>query len=82
LLAGVLLCTVDSFPKSYLGLPLGAIFKEKFIYDLVIEKTLWWRAKYVFKGGRLILIKSVLTFPFTSSLFPIPLSVATKLEAI
>ena len=30
-LAGVLGCTVDSFPAYYLGLPLGAKFKDKSI---------------------------------------------------
>jgi len=31
LLAGVFSCTVDSFLTTYLGLPLGAGFKEKSI---------------------------------------------------
>jgi len=31
LLAGFLGCNVDAFPTSYLGLPLGAKFKEKAI---------------------------------------------------
>ena len=34
LLAGVLGCTVDSFPTYYLGLPLGAKYKNKSIWKL------------------------------------------------
>ena len=38
LLAGVLGCTVDSFPTYYLGLPLGAKFKDKSIWEPVVER--------------------------------------------
>ena len=38
LLAGVLGCKVDAFLTTYLGLPLGAKFKEKAIWDPIIEK--------------------------------------------
>ena len=88
LLAGVLGCSIDSFPSTYLGLPLGARFKEKAIWDPIIgrfEKRLsGWKARYLSKGGRLTLIKSVLSSlpTYFLSLFPIPSSVANKLEAI
>ena len=55
LLAGVLGCSIDSFPSTYLGLPLGARFKEKAIWDPIIgrfEKRLsGWKARYLSKGG-------------------------------
>ena len=87
-LTGLLGCKIDSFPTSYLGLPLGAKFKENAIWDPVIsrvEKRLsGWKSSYLSKGGRLTLIKSVLSnIPtYFLSLFPLPVSVANRLEAI
>ena len=40
LLAGILGCYIGSFPSSYLGLPLGAKFKDKFIWAPVIERLI------------------------------------------
>jgi hypothetical protein len=37
-LAGILRCRISSFPKKYLGLPLGAPFKSRAIWDGVIER--------------------------------------------
>ena len=55
LLAGVLGCNIDTFPTSYLGLPLNAKFKEKDIWDLVIlkfeKRLLSWKSAYLSKGG-------------------------------
>jgi len=87
LLPGFLGCNIDSFPSTYPVLPLGAIFKEKSIWDPIIgrfeERLLGWKARYL-SGGRLTLIKSVLSsIPIDFlSLFRIPSSVASKLEAI
>jgi hypothetical protein len=43
-LAGILGCGVSSLPLKYLGLPLGACFKAKSIWDGVVEKIEWWLA--------------------------------------
>jgi len=88
LLAGVLGCYIDSFPSSYLGLPLGVKFKDKLMWEYVIvrfERRLsGWKSKYISKGERLTFIKSVLSSipAYFLSLFPLPVSVANKLEAI
>jgi hypothetical protein len=37
-LAGIMGCGVSSLPLKYLGLPLGASYKAKHIWDGVIEK--------------------------------------------
>ena len=88
LLVGVLGCSTDSLPSSYLGLPLGAKFKDEFIYEPVVDRferrLSRWKSKYLSKGERLTLIKSVLSRIPTCflSLFPLPVSVAKKLETI
>jgi len=88
ILAGVLGYKIESLPLTYLGLPLGATFKEKAIWDSVIgrlEKRLSdWKAAYLFKGGKLTLIKSVLSSipTYYLSLFPLLASVAHKMEAL
>ena len=38
LLAGVLGCNVDAFLTAYLDLPFGAKFKEKAIWDPIVER--------------------------------------------
>ena len=38
LLVGVLGCNFNSFPTTYLGLPLGVRFKDKAIWDPIIER--------------------------------------------
>jgi hypothetical protein len=37
-LASILGCMISSLPMKYLGLPLGASFKAKSIWDDIIEK--------------------------------------------
>jgi hypothetical protein len=55
-LASILGCGVSYFPLKYLGLPLGAPFKAKLIWDCVIEKIkhrVGWKMMYLSKGGRI-----------------------------
>lgn len=63
MLVAILGCKVASLPVSYLGLPLGASFKAKRVWDEVVDQVQrWlsgWKQQYLFKGGRLTLIKSV-----------------------
>jgi hypothetical protein len=63
-LACILGCGVSKLPEKYLGVPLGASYKAKHIWDGVIEKLgSWlanWKRMYLSKGGRVTLIKSTL----------------------
>jgi uncharacterized protein YbcI len=64
-MAHILGCRVSSLPKKYLGLPLGASFKAKFIWDTIIEKMerrlVGWKRFYLSKGSQEMLIKSTLS---------------------
>jgi hypothetical protein len=80
-LAKILGCKVSYLPMKYLGLPLGASFKAKPIWNGIIEKVkcflAGWKLLYMSKGGRITLIRSTLSnFPTYLSLFPLPASVA------
>ena len=78
----VLGCKQGSLPMKYLGLLLGAKFKDKTIWNPILEKMekrlAGWKSLYLSKGGRVTLIKSTLSnLPtYFLSLFPIPASVA------
>ena len=73
---------------KYLGLPLGAKFKDKSIWNPILEKMekrlAGWKRLYSSKGGRVTLIKSTLSnLPtYFLSLFPIPASVANQIETL
>ncbi|KAG6649906.1 hypothetical protein CIPAW_06G006500 [Carya illinoinensis] len=81
-------CQVSSLPLKYLGLPLGATFKARTIWDEVMEKIekrlAGWKRVYLSKGGRLTLIKSTLSnLPtYFLSLFPLPAGVGNMIEKI
>lgn len=85
-LAWILGCKIGSLSTSYLGLPLGAKFKSKGVWDPVIERISRrldsWKASLLFKGGRLTLIKSTLAVMpnYFLSLFTILVAVANIIE--
>jgi hypothetical protein len=87
-LASILGCRVSALPLMYLGLPLGASFKKKTIWNAVVEKVekclAGWKRIYLSKGGRLTLIKSTLSSlpSYYLSLFPLPMSVARRIEKL
>ena len=88
LLVAVLGCKQGSLPVKYLGLPLGAKFKDKSIWNPILEKMerklAGWKKLYLSKGGRVTLIKSTLSnLPtYFLSLFPIPTSVANRIARL
>lgn len=71
-------CKIGVPPSSYFGMPLGAPFKSKVIWNPVIERMESrlesWKASLLSKRGRLILIKAVMaSIPnYLLSLFTIP----------
>ena len=81
-------CGVDSLPSSNLGLPLGASFKSKVVWEPVVErfrkKLAGWKSLLLSRGGRLTLLKSSLwsLLIYFMSLFTIPVSIACSLEKI
>uniref|UniRef100_A0A2N9EVX7 Reverse transcriptase zinc-binding domain-containing protein n=1 Tax=Fagus sylvatica TaxID=28930 RepID=A0A2N9EVX7_FAGSY len=87
-LAGIMGCKTAQLPMNYLGLPLGAKFKSKAIWDPILEKMerklVGWKRMYLSKGGRLTLIKSTLSSLPTHflSLFPILVAVASRIDKI
>jgi hypothetical protein len=87
-LADIMNCSISSLPLKYLGLPLGASFKSTTIWDGVIEKMerkfASWKKIYLSRGGRLTLIKSMLSTLLTYflSLFNLPAGIARRLKRI
>ena len=61
-LVAMLDCRISALPMNYLGLPLGARYKSKALWDPVLEKMgrklARWKKLYLSKGARLTLIKS------------------------
>ena len=82
LLLIVLGCKQGTLPMKYLDLPSGAKFKDKTIWNPILEKMerklAGWKRLYLSKEGRVILIKSTLSnLPtYFLSLFPILAAVA------
>ena len=76
-LVEILGCRVSSLPLKYLGLPLGASFKDKSIWNPILEKMerrlAGWKRLYLSKGGKVTLIKSTLSSlpTYFLSLFPL-----------
>ena len=72
---------------TYLGLPLGTIFKDKVIWNSILEgmeQRLSWKWLYLSKGGKITLIKRTLSSlpTYFLSLFPIPVDIAIRFERL
>lgn len=86
--ASILKCEPASLPFIYLGLSVGANMRLEKNWSPVIEKfknkLSVWKAKHLSFGGRLTLIKAILSsLPlYYLSLFKAPVKVINKLEGI
>lgn len=58
-------CRVGAFPFVYLGLPIGGDPRKldfwKLILNCIHSRLLRWKSKFLSFGGRLILLKSILS---------------------
>jgi hypothetical protein len=90
-LANILNCSISSLPLKFSRLPLGASFKLKAIWDVIVEKMekkkkrlASWKKINLSWGGRLTLIKTMLSILLTYflSFFPLPIGIARRLECL
>ncbi|XP_028121753.1 uncharacterized protein LOC114318966 [Camellia sinensis] len=86
--ADMLGCSIESFPIKYLGLPLGGDPRLAPFWEPVLVKIgkclEGWKRALLSKGGRYILVQSVLgSVPiYFLSIFKIPISIARKIEKL
>ncbi|XP_034926097.1 uncharacterized protein [Populus alba] len=84
--AQTLRCKQGHLPFKYLGLPIGANSCRLLMWNPIIQnissRLVAWKGKLLSIGGRLCLIKSVLSnLPiYFLSLFPMPVAVSTAIE--
>jgi hypothetical protein len=86
--AAVLNCKVGSLPFNYLGLPIGADPRKARTWEPVInslrKRLLSWKNQALSMGGRLVLLKSVLTaLPiYFLSFFKAPSGIISLIESL
>lgn len=87
-LASLLGCKVASFPSKYLGIPLCKGKPRKSCWDMIIDKMerrlSTWKGRYLSLGGRVVLIKAILSnlLVYCLSAFKCPVAVIENLEKI
>ncbi len=87
-LASVFCCSIQDFPFTYLGLPLPPKPLRKSDYLPIIEKVdkrlAGWRAASLSRGGRLVLLNSVLSSipSYFGSVFRFPIWVCNSIDWI
>ena len=86
--ATMLNCKVGTIPFMYLGLPIGGdasrlIFWEPLI-NRINSRLSGWKSRHLSLGGRLVLLKSVLSsLPvYTLSFFKAPSGIVSSIESI
>ncbi|XP_026452342.1 uncharacterized protein LOC113352781 [Papaver somniferum] len=81
-------CNFEELPIKYLWMPAGAQYRSKNIWDSVVErmekKLRGWQGMFLSYGGRLVLIKSVLSTLaiYLMSVYSMPTSVEKKINKI
>lgn len=86
--ANVLNCGVGKIPFVYLGLPIGARSSDKVVWSKVIDRLelrlAKWENNFLSFGGRLVLLKSVLTsLPlYYFSFFKVPPFVLNQIKKL
>jgi len=86
--ARLLQCRVGSLPFVYLGLPIGGNARHLMFWEPIIDRIkarlLGWKSKHLSLGGRLVLLKSVLSsLPvYALSFFKAPTGIISSIESI
>nr|GEX03168.1 RNA-directed DNA polymerase, eukaryota [Tanacetum cinerariifolium] len=81
-------CAASSTPFKYLGVPVGGNMNRYSSWDVVINKFRYtlsqWKARLLSVGGRLTIIKSILSsLPvYYLSIYKMPVAVQHKLESL
>ena len=81
-------CRQSSLLMAYLGLPLGDKFKDRVIWNSILEKMehklASWKRLYLSKRGKITLIKSTLSSlpTYFLSLFSILVDIANHIERL
>ena len=87
-LADLVQCSVGTWPIKYLGLPLGGNPTKKTFWEPVETKVAkrldGWKRVFLSRGGRLTLIKAVLSYlpRYYLSLFKMPQRIADTMEKL
>ena len=87
-LVALLGCRQSSLPMTYLGLLLGSKFKDRAIWNPILEnierRLASWKRLYLSKGGKATLLKSTLSTLLTYylSLFLIRVDIANCIEKL
>jgi hypothetical protein len=86
--ASVLCCRVGKIPFLYLGLPIGGDLRRFVFWEPVVarlkNRLSGWKSRFLSFGGRLVLLKSVLTsLPvYALSFFKAPAGIISSIESI
>jgi len=86
--ASVLNCNVGSIPFVYLGMPIGGNVRHLSFWEplinLIKARLSGWKSKHLSLGGRLVLLKSVLSsLPvYALSFFKAPAGIVSSIESI
>jgi hypothetical protein len=86
--ASALCCRVGKIPFLYLGLPIGGNPKRLVFWDPVLtrlkNRLSGWKSHFLSFGGRLVLLKSVLTsLPvYVFSFFKAPSGIISSIESL
>lgn len=86
--ASVLSCKVGKVPFLYLGLPIGGNPRRLSFWDPVVNRIqarlVGWNSRFLSFGGRLVLLKSVLTsLPvYALSFFKAPTGIISSIESL
>jgi len=81
-------CKISTLPITYLGLPVGGDFRRLNFREPVLvhikSRLSSWKSKHLYFGGRLVLLKSILTslLVYAISFFEAPSGIISSIESL